>query len=59
MWSQIWAHVGVIVSYTSISYSNSCATLTYIDFYGEILLLIKWESQLILYSFSSFHVLLC
>lgn len=39
MWSQIWAHVGVIVSYTSVSYSNSCATVTYVDFYGEILLL--------------------
>lgn len=39
MRSQIWAHVGLIVLYTSISYSNICATVTYVDFYGEILLL--------------------
>lgn len=39
MWSQISAHVGVIVSYTSVSYSNRYATVTYVDFYGEILLL--------------------
>lgn len=53
MWSQIWAHVGVIVSYTSVSYSNSCATVTYVDFYGEIVIVIViyWESQLIIHSF--------